>query len=417
MYTVFSLKTMKLSKFALAIFSFCLTMGASVKLAEAATISTIASGLDNPRQLTFGPDGALYVAEAGRGGSGPIIAGPALGVDLTYGTTGAVTRIKNGVQERIITNLPSFGSILPDAPPEIIGPAIGSQGIGFLDEELYLAIGYASDLSTSELLTMGDFGVEATELGNLVKFTMNEAEKWEQISNFSADLSTFEQQNNPDGEDFISNPYKLAITETDLLAIDSGANDLLQIDSQANITLEAVFNSRLADGIPIQSVPTDVAIGPDGAYYIAEFTGVPYLEDEARIYRVKDGRTEVYATGFTQINGLDFDSEGNLYVLEYSVNSLFSNAPFLGRLTMLSTDGTERQTIIQPGEGLIAPSDLEVSSDGSIYVSNFSVTAGKGEIIKIDTSVSVPEPMSIVSFLGFSFLTFLWRAKKSEGDK
>jgi hypothetical protein len=29
--------------------------------------------LDNPRGLAFGDDGALYVAEAGRGGSGPCI--------------------------------------------------------------------------------------------------------------------------------------------------------------------------------------------------------------------------------------------------------------------------------------------------------------------------------------------------------
>ena len=30
----------------------------------------VASGLDNPRGITLGPDGTLYVAEAGRGGSG-----------------------------------------------------------------------------------------------------------------------------------------------------------------------------------------------------------------------------------------------------------------------------------------------------------------------------------------------------------
>ena len=33
----------------------------------------VASNLDNPRQLTFSPNGALYVAEAGRGGDGPCI--------------------------------------------------------------------------------------------------------------------------------------------------------------------------------------------------------------------------------------------------------------------------------------------------------------------------------------------------------
>ena len=35
------------------------------------TWQVIASGLDNPRGLTFLADGALYVAEAGEGGPGP----------------------------------------------------------------------------------------------------------------------------------------------------------------------------------------------------------------------------------------------------------------------------------------------------------------------------------------------------------
>jgi hypothetical protein len=36
----------------------------------------VASGLDNPRQLSFGTAGDLYVAEAGAGGSGPCMTGP-----------------------------------------------------------------------------------------------------------------------------------------------------------------------------------------------------------------------------------------------------------------------------------------------------------------------------------------------------
>jgi len=36
-------------------------------------LTVVADGLDNPRGIGFGPDGALYVAESGSGGSGPCI--------------------------------------------------------------------------------------------------------------------------------------------------------------------------------------------------------------------------------------------------------------------------------------------------------------------------------------------------------
>ena len=37
---------------------------------QAAGLDVVASGLDSPRGLTFGPDGALYITEAGVGGEG-----------------------------------------------------------------------------------------------------------------------------------------------------------------------------------------------------------------------------------------------------------------------------------------------------------------------------------------------------------
>lgn len=36
-------------------------------------VEVIASGLDNPRGVTLGSDGEVYVAEAGRGGEAPCV--------------------------------------------------------------------------------------------------------------------------------------------------------------------------------------------------------------------------------------------------------------------------------------------------------------------------------------------------------
>ena len=74
-------------------------------------LQVIATGLDNPRGLAFGTDGALYVVEAGRGGTSTLCLPFADGQPglRCYGPTGAVTRISGlNTQQRVVTGLPSL---------------------------------------------------------------------------------------------------------------------------------------------------------------------------------------------------------------------------------------------------------------------------------------------------------------------
>ena len=70
-------------KFATVITGFVLA-GSSVLHADASgpSVRTYATGLTNPRGLTFGPDGNLYVAEAGTGGTLTPTGDPGCPVDI-----------------------------------------------------------------------------------------------------------------------------------------------------------------------------------------------------------------------------------------------------------------------------------------------------------------------------------------------
>ena len=65
----------------------------------------VASGLNNPRHLSFSPNGDLYIAESGTGGTGPCIAGGE--GEACFGLTGSVTRVSHGTQRRVLKGLPS----------------------------------------------------------------------------------------------------------------------------------------------------------------------------------------------------------------------------------------------------------------------------------------------------------------------
>ena len=102
---------------------FCLTF-ACVAVAAPATASAtgppeaasspFATGLTNPRHIRFGPDGMLYVAEAGIGGDQPATTCPPVDNMFTQdgpylaGFSGRISRIRpDGSRETLADRLPS----------------------------------------------------------------------------------------------------------------------------------------------------------------------------------------------------------------------------------------------------------------------------------------------------------------------
>src|SRR5688572_26872800 len=120
-------------------------------LAKRGSFQVIASGLDNPRGIAIGPDNAIYVAEAGRGGDGSCITNGA-GATVCFGRTGAITRITDGHQRRILQGLPSVAAgptaaapgTQADGPHDILfersGRGIATIGLG-ADPRLRASLG------------------------------------------------------------------------------------------------------------------------------------------------------------------------------------------------------------------------------------------------------------------------------------
>ncbi|MGK7936157.1 MAG: ScyD/ScyE family protein [Xenococcaceae cyanobacterium] len=146
----------------------------------------------------------------------------------------------------------------------------------------------------------------------------------------------------------------------------------------------------------MQSVPTSVVIGPDGALYVTELTGFPFPQNGARIYRLDDGTLEIFLDGFTNPIDLAFAPNGDLYVLEYATNSTLSGDP-TGALIQVKPNG-DRTTILS--DELINPTALAIAPDNSIYISNQAFLPGEGEILRVQ--VSTPEPSSLFGLLGIT---------------
>jgi len=328
----------------------------------ATTTSVVMSGLDNPRGLAFGPEGALYVAEAGRGGSGPCIV--LRGAPQCYGPTGAVSRLWRGKQERVATGLPSYGSAASTTGPHDIsflgrGGAYVTIGLGFEGQP------------RSALAGVGD------QFGWLVHLPASGG--WRPV----ADIAAYEFAANPGGGPLDSNPYGLLAEPGSRVVADAGANALLRVAANGTVSTLAVFAARpnpTPIGPPfVDSVPTAVAVGPDGAYYVSELTGVPFAMGFANIYRVVPGHAPTVAwSGFTTVIDLAFGPDGSLYVLEHSTGPLFFALP--GRLLKVAPDGT-RTTVI---DGLTRPGSVAVGPDGALYVSNQSISIGTGEVLRIE---------------------------------
>lgn len=337
--------------------------------AQAAVPQPVMTGLDNPRGLAVGPEGALYVAEAGRGGTGRCVPLPDGPGTRCYGATGAISRLWRGTQERIASGLPSLASQPSGAT------ATGPQHISFQGRGgLFVTIGCGcnrSDPATGAFLEGLGFGflAKVSPSGNAKRLV---------------DISGYELSANPDGAQIDSNPYGLLALPGHRLIADAGGNSLLNVTANGSVSTVATF-PRVAGPFGLRdAVPTDVVLGPDGAYYVSMLTGFPFTAGTASVYRVVPGQAPTpYAWNLTQLTDLAFAPDGSLYVLQHASGIPMVPFPFAGpgALLRVPPGGGASSTVV--AGGLPRATGLAVGDDGALYVAVNGASAGNGQVWRI----------------------------------
>lgn len=391
-------------RWAAAAVAAALTVTATAPVAaDEIEIETVAFGLHNPRGMALAPDGSIYVAEAGA--AGDICPFDFYGQgSFCVGLTGSVARIHDGIVQRIVEGLPSGGS-----PAQIGGP---SDVAVLEDGSLYVILNLGGDPGQRERLPLG-----VGELrGWLVRVDADgEVEP-------VADVAAFEASVNPDagsvGGSVETNPHSVVVLGDGAAVADAGGNSLVRVAGDGSVSLLAVFPtsdieypadalSALAPSegegaagvgavemvtLPVQSVPTSVTLGPDGALYVGELTGAPFPVEGAAVWRVPldGGGPSIYATGFSAIMDLAFGPDGSLYVAELAHDGLLpvlaGEAPPIGGIVRVPPDTREPEVVVAD-ERVPAPGGLAVDEAGAIYVAVDSTSAEDGRVVRISPVV------------------------------
>src|SRR5919112_2913461 len=117
----------------------------------AGDLPVVAAGLTNPRGMTWGADGTLFVALAGTGGDTP--GEPEIELGFMGGPTASVVRIEDGCPVAVADGLPSTR----DAD----GSVTGAADVAILGGQLYALVAAGGDLYGNPGTTNGVFQVNA----------------------------------------------------------------------------------------------------------------------------------------------------------------------------------------------------------------------------------------------------------------
>jgi hypothetical protein len=333
------------------------------KPAQPATMTVLATGLNNPRGLKFGPDDNLYVAEAGIGGSqttvglcpqAPTPIGPFKG-SADGGRVSMITM--NGTRTTVSDKLPSSQDADP-FHPNIYGPA----DVAFIGNQLYVLVDGAG--CSHGVLSMPS-GIVKINPGGTPTL----------VANLSDWLLAHPPGNPSLDFDPLGVWYSMIADGNKFYALNANQGTFVEAKLDGSIKLIADMSVSLGHVVP-------TALTEKGNFYIGALGTFP-ITGESAIYKMTPGgNVKVDASGFSAITGLVLDWP-RMYVLEMAAGVPFP-APGTGRIVRVNPNGSKDIILT----GLTNPTAMTMGPDGNLYVSNwgFGRPPGGGEIVKVELS-------------------------------
>jgi hypothetical protein len=328
-----------------------------------ATVSVLASGLNNPRGLTFGPDGSLYVAEGGIGGANST-AGQCTQVEPPIGP---VTGSNYGARILRVDKAGNVTTVADSLPSSQTSTESGSlvSGVGdvaFVGKTLYAVLAGAGC----------SHGVTSVPNG-IVR--VNHDKTWDLVANLSEWQMSHPVANPPEDFEPDGTWYGMVAVGSSLYAVEPNHGEIVKINGNGDIN--RLIDISASEG---HIVPTAIA-WHKGNFYVGNLDVFP-ITGNSKVYKVTPaGEISVVDTGFSAILGIAFDKAGGMYVLENTTGNDFPT-PGTGDIIRIDPSG-ERRTLVT---GLNLPTALAFGPDDHLYVSNWGFgppALGGGEILKI----------------------------------